>query len=90
MAINLGVMIGHTPLRMYVMGEDSVEREASEEEVATMRGIVSDALEAGAVGFATSKALTHIGYSGKPVPSRLAHIEEIYELAAPLGEEKAA
>ncbi|MFN3231899.1 MAG: N-acyl-D-amino-acid deacylase family protein [Alphaproteobacteria bacterium] len=85
-AINLGVLIGHTPLRMYVMGEESVERSATDDEVAQMRAIVHDALEAGAVGFATSKALTHLGYDGKPVPSRLADIEEIYELAAPLGE----
>ncbi|MBI1182079.1 MAG: amidohydrolase family protein [Alphaproteobacteria bacterium] len=85
-AINLGVLIGHTPLRMYVMGEDAVERAATDAEVARMRDIVRDALEAGAVGFATSKAITHWGYAGKPVPSRLADLEEIEELASPVGE----
>ncbi|MEN3950899.1 amidohydrolase family protein [Iodidimonas sp. SYSU 1G8] len=86
MAINLGVLIGHTPLRMYVMGEDAVERAATPDEVARMRDIVREALQAGAVGFATSKAITHWGYAGKPVPSRLAELDEIEELASPVGE----
>jgi N-acyl-D-amino-acid deacylase len=86
MAINLGVLIGHTPLRMYVMGEDAVERPATPDEVARMRDLVREALEAGAVGFATSKAITHWGYAGKPVPSRLAELDEIEELSSPVGE----
>lgn len=86
MAINLGVLIGHTPLRMYVMGEDAVERAATPDEIARMRDIVREALQAGAVGFATSKAITHWGYAGKPVPSRLAELDEIEELASPVGE----
>ncbi len=87
-AINVGAMIGHTPLRLYVMGEDATERAATAEEVARMRGIVHEALEAGAIGFATSKALTHIGYGGKPVPSRIAEFSEIRALAGALGEAK--
>jgi N-acyl-D-amino-acid deacylase len=87
-AINVGAMIGHTPLRLYVMGEDATERAATAEEVARMRGIVREALEAGAIGFATSKALTHIGYGGKPVPSRIAEFSEIRALAGALGEAK--
>ncbi|MDX1580913.1 MAG: amidohydrolase family protein, partial [Alphaproteobacteria bacterium] len=85
-AINLAVMVGHTPIRLYVMGDDSTEREATEEEVAQMKKIVREAMEAGALGFATSKAITHVGYQGKPVPSRLANIGEIEELSAALGD----
>jgi N-acyl-D-aspartate/D-glutamate deacylase len=85
-AINVGAMIGHTPLRLYVMGEDATERAATPEEMARMRRIVRDALEAGAVGFATSKSPTHVGYKGKPVPSRAAEFEEIRALAGALGE----
>lgn len=87
-AINVGAMIGHTPLRLYVMGEDATERPAREDEVARMRGLVREALDAGAIGFATSKALTHIGYGGKPVPSRIAEFSEIRALAGALGEAK--
>lgn len=80
-AINVGAMIGHTALRMYVMGEDAMEREATADEVVRMRQLVREALEAGAVGFATSKAATHIGYAGKPVASRFASFAETREIA---------
>src|SRR6185503_255817 len=48
--INVAVLIGHTPVRLYVMGEEATEREASAEEVARMRALVRDGLEAGALG----------------------------------------
>lgn len=85
-AINVGVLVGHTPLRMYVMGEESTERVATQEEVSQMREILEEALRSGAVGFATSHATTHVGYGGRPVPSRMADFEEIRELASVLGE----
>jgi N-acyl-D-aspartate/D-glutamate deacylase len=85
-AINVGAMIGHTPLRLWVMGEDATERAATTEEVQRMRGVVREALEAGAVGFATSKAQTHVGYGGKPVPSRFAEFGEILAIAGALRE----
>ena len=84
--INVGVLVGHTPVRMYVMGEDSTEREASADEIVKMQRVVKEAIAAGAVGFATSKAATHVGYEGRPVPSRLAALDEIRALARPLGE----
>ena len=80
-AINVGVLVGHTPVRMYVMGEDSTERAATDQEIATMRDVVTEALEAGAVGFATSHAPTHVGYAGRPVPSRASSFAEIEALA---------
>ncbi len=85
-AINVAVLLGHTPLRLYVMGEDATEREATDEEVAEMRELVREALDAGAIGFATSKARTHVGYQGKPVPSRLAGKGELMDLTGALGE----
>ncbi|GIW41827.1 MAG: amidohydrolase [Candidatus Binatia bacterium] len=85
-AINVGAMVGHTPVRLYVMGEEATEREATPEEIETMRRIVAEALRAGAVGFATSKSPTHVGYAGRPVPSRAASLEEIGTLAGCLGE----
>jgi N-acyl-D-aspartate/D-glutamate deacylase len=84
--LNVGVLVGHTPTRLYVLGDDASEREATEAEVAEMKAIVRDALSAGAVGFSTSAAPTHVGAYGKPVPSRLAAFEEIRELASSMGE----
>jgi N-acyl-D-amino-acid deacylase len=85
-AINIGALIGHTPVRTYVLGEEATEREATDEEVARMRAIVAEALAAGAIGFATSKSPTHVGYEGRPVPSRAASFAEIETLAACLGD----
>ena len=85
-AINVGVLVGHTPVRMYVMGEESTEREATPDEIAQMKAIVTEAIEAGALGFATSKSQTHVGYAGRPVPSRMASLDEITALADCLGE----
>jgi N-acyl-D-aspartate/D-glutamate deacylase len=80
-AINLGALVGHTPVRSYVMGEEATEREATPAEIDQMGRIVEEALRAGALGFATSKAPTHVGYAGRPVPSRAASVAEIGELA---------
>jgi len=85
MQINLAALVGHTPVRLYVMGEEATEREASADELAQMERIVSDALRAGAIGFATSKSATHVGYGGRPVPSRMAGWSEILALAETLG-----
>ena len=83
-AINVAALIGHTPVRLYVMGEEATERPATHAEVAQMRAIVREALEAGAAGFATSKAPTHVGYAGKPVPSRAAELAEVEAIAGAL------
>jgi len=85
-AINVAVLLGHTPLRLYVMGEAATERAATPDEVARMQALVREAVDAGAIGFATSKASTHVGYAGRPVPSRLAEFGEIEALARALGE----
>ena len=66
------------------MGEEATEREATEDEIAQMEQIVGEALRAGAVGFATSRSATHVGYAGRPVPSRAASMAEVERLAATL------
>jgi N-acyl-D-aspartate/D-glutamate deacylase len=85
-AIHVGAFVGHTPVRTHVMGREACEREASEAEIAAMRTLVAGALRDGALGFATSKAPTHVGYEGKPVPSRFAARAEIDALAGCLAE----
>ena len=84
--LNVAVMIGHTPLRTYVLGDEATERAATPDEVAEMRRLVGEALDAGAVGFATSKASAHAGAWGKPVPSRLAERSEIFDICGSLEE----
>lgn len=84
--LNVAAMVGHTPVRLYVMGEAATERAATDDEIARMRAIVLDAMRAGAIGFATSKSPTHAGDAGKPVPSRFAEISEITELASAMSD----
>lgn len=85
-AINVAVMVGHTPIRLYVMGAEAVEREATANEIAKMRALVLEAMQAGAIAFATSVSNVHIGFAGKPVPSRLASREEMVALASAVGD----
>ena len=84
-AINVGVLMGHTPLRTYIMGEEATEREATDDEITQMCGLLADGINAGALGFATSKASTHVGFEGRPVPSRVASLNEINSLCDVLG-----
>ncbi|MEY3093190.1 MAG: hypothetical protein RIU67_1973, partial [Actinomycetota bacterium] len=66
--LNYSAYIGHTPLRVFVMGDEAVGRAASDDEIAAMAGLVREAMEAGAAGFATSFAVTHRGADGQPIP----------------------
>src|ERR1700742_370360 len=87
-AINIAALFGHTPLRLYVMGEESTERAATADEIAAMKKLMREAMEAGAIGFGTSVSISHNGYAGKPVPSRQATVEEMHELVSVMGELK--
>ncbi len=84
--LNYACYVGHTAVRLYVMGEDGYERQPTADELARMRQVVHEAVAAGAAGFATSSSPTHNGDRGRPVPSRLAGIEEVDALLEPLRE----
>jgi len=75
--LNFAAYIGHTPLRIYVMGDEASGRTATPDEIERMATIVAEAMEAGAAGFATSFAITHLGADGRPIPSRWADRAEI-------------
>jgi N-acyl-D-amino-acid deacylase len=83
-ALNYACYVGHTAVRLYAMGRDAYERAATEGELATMVHIVDEALEAGAIGFASSWSPTHTGDHGRPVPSRVADFAELAALLEPM------
>jgi N-acyl-D-aspartate/D-glutamate deacylase len=83
--LNFAAYIGHTPLRLYVMGSEAVGREAKPEEIAKMAALVAEAMDAGAAGFSTSFAQTHLGADGQPIPSRWAGREELDALCRAAG-----
>jgi N-acyl-D-aspartate/D-glutamate deacylase len=82
--LNYGCYVGHTAVRIHVMGDESYERAATVDELARMRALVAEAMDGGAIGFATSASPTHNGDSGRPVPSRVGDLAELRELMLPV------
>jgi N-acyl-D-amino-acid deacylase len=83
--INFGGYVGHTPVRLYVMGEAAYERKATAEELAAMAAVVRSSVLGGALGFATDRAGGHLADGGRPVPSTVAGVDEVQALMAELG-----
>ena len=81
--MDVGFMIGHGPLRSYVMGYERCQNQvdASEEEISKMSELVTEAIEAGALGFSTSRTVLHRDIYGKYVPGTEASSEEMRALA---------
>ena len=85
-AINYGMYIGHSALRMYVMGRRALSEKATDYDMARMAAAVQDALRAGAMGFSSSRASTHVTPDDTPVASRIAEWEEIDRIMAAMAE----
>jgi N-acyl-D-amino-acid deacylase len=75
--LNYTCYVGHSALRLFVMGDAAYERSATPDEIDRMCQLVEEAINAGAAGLSTSFAYTHRGMDGKPVPSRFATREEV-------------
>jgi N-acyl-D-amino-acid deacylase len=84
-ALNYACYVGHTAVRLYVMGEDAYERAATPQELTGMQEVVAEAMAGGAIGFASSASPTHNGDKGRPVPSRVADLPELRALLEPVG-----
>ena len=87
MGINVASMAALTPLRHYVIGEESFERAATPEEIATMQNVFRDAIRAGAFGLSSTILNNHIGFEGRPLACRNASREELSALCQVLREE---
>src|SRR4029434_10849560 len=85
LGINVAALIGHSAVRRYVMGEDSQERQATDDEVAAMKVIVREGLEAGAVGVSFERNLRHFDWNGRLAPTNLASDAEIFAVAGGVG-----
>ncbi|MEO1135537.1 MAG: amidohydrolase family protein [Pseudomonadota bacterium] len=85
--IDFGVMIGHDPVRVYAMGERaSAFEQASDDDIAKMRAIVHEAMEAGAAGFSIGRTDVHRTADGDWTPSAEASEKELTALAGALAD----
>jgi N-acyl-D-aspartate/D-glutamate deacylase len=87
-AMNHSVYVGHSALRTWAMGERAFEAEASDDELAAMTAQLRAGVEAGAMGFSTSRSSAHETSDDRPVASRVGSWDEVQALARTLGDMK--
>jgi N-acyl-D-amino-acid deacylase len=86
LGVNVGTLVGHSAVRLYAMGEECSERAATEAELDAMRGVVREALEAGALGLSITRNMNHFDIAGKRIPAACAPESELFALADVLRE----
>lgn len=87
LGVNVASFIGHSAVRVRVMGADALERAATADECVQMAALVREGVAAGAIGWSTSLSPTHFfADDGKPAPSRVAERDELLALARALQE----
>ena len=81
-SLDFACLVPHDPLRMYVMGERARARErATPDDIAAMRGLLREALQAGAIGFSTGRSDNHRTAQGHETPASEADADELTGLA---------
>jgi len=81
-ALDVGAQIAHGAVRFYAMGERGrLNEDATADDLDAMGRMVADAIDAGAVGFSTSRTIGHRSLWGEPVPGTFAADEELLAIA---------
>ncbi len=84
-AIDFGAQVPHHPLRVFVMGDRAINREAATgDDIAEMQRLTRQALEAGAFGFTTSRTNSHKTPTGEMVPGRYSEVQELVGIGSAL------
>src|SRR5205807_812172 len=85
--VDVGTQVPHGAVRAFVMGERGAKNEpASQADIEAMAAIVRQGIEAGALGFSTSRTLAHRAIDGEPVPGTFAAEDELFGIGSVLGE----
>ena len=84
--INYSAYVGHSALRTFTMGERAFSEEATREDMEAMKAELASSIQAGAMGFTTSRTRNHQTPDGDPVASRLASWDEVKELVGVMGD----
>jgi len=83
--IDVAALLPHGPLRVYVMGQRAINREAATaDDIRKMKALLQEGVEAGAVGFSTSRTLLHLSSTGNHVPTYQAATDELKQLGESL------
>lgn len=84
--IDVAAQVAHHPLRVYVMGERGLNRQAAtDDDIAQMAKLTEEALRAGAFGFTTSRTDQHKTPTGDLVPARYAEHRELLAIGQAIG-----
>ena len=87
--VNVGGMVGHCAVRLAAMGERSLdETPATLEDIEVMVPMVKEAMDAGALGFSTSRTFLHKVPDGRFVPGTHATAEELLAFAEVMAQYK--
>ncbi len=80
--VDVCALVPHAALRVYVMGDRAVAFEpANDDDIAKMRALTKEAVEAGAFGVSTSRALFHKTIAGAYIPTMRTHVDEFVGIA---------
>lgn len=81
LAVDMGTQIAHGAIRAYAMGERGARNEpANPDDIKAMAKLVQEAIEAGALGFSSSRTIAHTAMDGEPVPGTFAAEDELFAL----------
>jgi N-acyl-D-amino-acid deacylase len=85
-ALDVGAQIAHGAVRFHAMGERGrLNEDATADDITAMAAVVGEAIDAGAVGFSTSRTIGHRAKWGEPVPGTFAPAEELMAIAEAMG-----
>jgi N-acyl-D-amino-acid deacylase len=86
LGVNVGTLVGHSAVRLYAMGAEASKRDATDAELATMRRVVREAMDAGALGLSITRNMNHFDIAGERIPAAVAPESEMFALADVLRE----